>query len=184
MRNRFAKGITIIIMLTVLASCAFAQSYTTFAESSNLGGKPIPAKSVLWILSDLNSFMWNRTIETSIKEQFDKKGIKTILTTDYIDICELQEGEFPKVLDLFYESKADFMLTINLENMGTYLTDGIKNFTTKVSMYNYATMEIPLKVEMYTESDKNDYLSLNATRKPAISSMAEALVNEYIKYVK
>ena len=185
MRDRTAKVTTTLIMLTLLLSCAYAQTYTTFAESSGLGGKTIPRTSALLVLSDLNNFMWNRTIETSVREQFDKKGIKTILTSDYIDLCEIAEEGYQKVLDLYLDTKADFMLVVTIENLNTYAsTDGIKNFTTKVSLLNYLTSEMPFKAEMYTESDRNDLLPLNSTRKPAIESMAEALVQEYLKYVK
>ena len=185
MENRTARMAICIIMLVMLISHAYAQSYTTYAESSNLGKKPIEKTSIIWILSDTTSFMWNRTLESSVGEKLTKKGIKVFQTTDYIDVCDLEENDYPIIASLILESDSDFMLTLELKELYTYsIGGGVVSMDVIATLFDYKTSNNLLKIELSTESDKNDYMSLNASRGPAVDSMADMLTKEFMKYVK
>ena len=184
MENRAAKMAISIIMLVMFISCANAQSYTTYAESSNIGKREISKLSVIWIISDSGNFMWNRAIETAIGEKFKPKGIKTHLTTDYLDIWDLNEDEFQGVLDLYLESKSDFMLAIEIGELYTFSAGGgIKSMDFSATLIDFVSEKILLKIALSTESDTNDLKSLNETRRPVVESMSDALVKEFMRYV-
>ena len=185
MENRTAKMAICFIMLVMLISCASAQSYTTYAESSNIGKSSISKSSVIWIISDSGNFMWNRTIETAIGEKLKQKGIKSHLTTDYVDICDLKEDEFQGVINLYMESKSDFMLAIEIGDLFTYSAGGgVKSMDFSATLIDFASEKILLKMALSTESDTNDLKSLNETRRPVVESMSDALAKEFMKYVK
>ena len=184
MENRAAKMAISIIMLVMFISCANAQSYTTYAESSNIGKNEISRSSVVWIISDSGNFMWNRTIETSIGEKLRFKGIKSHLTTDYVDICDLKEDEFQDVLDLYLNSKSDFMLAIEIGELYTYSAGGgVKSMDFSATLIDFVSEKILLKIALSTESDTNDLKSLNETRRPVVESMSDALAKEFMRYV-
>jgi len=185
MKNRTAKMAICILLFVIFVSCASAQTYATYAESSNIGKVLIDKESAIWIISDSGNFMWNRTIETAIGERFKPKGIKTYLTTDYVDICDLKEEDFQKVLDLYLESKSDLMMTIEIGDLYTYTAGGgVKSMDISVNLVDFVSERILLKMALSTEADNNDLKSLNETRRPVVESMADALVKEFLKYVK
>ena len=185
MRNRTGRVSVFILMMLIVISEAYAQSYTTYAVSSNLNKKSISKASVIWIVSDTSSFMWNRSIETSVKEVFEEEGIDALITTDYLDICDIKEDEYQKLVDLYMDSKADLMMVLEVKDLYTYTVgEGIKSIDSTVTLLDYVNQSILLKVELSTESNANDLMSLNATRGPAIESLVEALVKEYLRYVK
>ena len=185
MKNRTAKMAMCILLLVLFVSCASAQTYTTYAESSNIGKALIDKASVIWVISDSGNFMWNRTIETVIGEKLKLKGINTYLTTDYVDICDLKEEEFQKVLDLYLESKSDYMMTIEIEELYTYSAGGgVKSMDISVTLIDFVSERILLKMALSTEADNNDLKSLNETRRPVVESMADAFVKEFMRYVK
>lgn len=183
MKNRTAKRTIYLIMLIMLMPCAFAQSYSTYVESSNIGKNVINKSSEIWIISDSGNFMWNRSIETAIGEKL--KGIKTYLTTDYVDICDLEEDEIQLIFDLFKESKADLMLVIEIGELYTYSTGGgVKSIDMSATLMDFVSGKTVLKMALSTESDTNDFKSLNETRKPVVESMSDSLAKEFMKYVK
>ena len=185
MKNRTARMVICIAMLIIISSCAYAQSYTTYVESSNIGKSEIAKTSVIWIIADTGNFMWNRTIESTLFDRFKANGIKTLLTTDYVDICDLKEEEYEKILTLYLESESDYMLAAEIGDLYTYSAGGgIKNMDINASLLDFANERIILKMALSTEADTNDWKSLNETRRPAIESMAESFTKEFMKYVK
>ena len=185
MEKRTVRMAVCLVMFTLLMSCATAQSYTTYAQSSNLGKKMIDKSSLVWIICDTTSFMWNRSIEISVMDQLSKKSISSQMTTDYLDICGLEENEYGKVMDLILESHADYLLAIQMNDLYTYTTGGgITSMNITATLINLLSGEDALIIELSTEADTNDFKSLNSTRGPAVDSMAEILAKEFMRYVR
>lgn len=185
MNKRTVRMVASLIMFTLLMSCATAQSYTTYAQSSNLGKTMIDKSSSVWIICDTTSFMWNRSIESSVMDQLSKRDISTLITTDYLDICGLEENELSKVTNLIMESDADYLLAIQMKDLYTYTTGGgIMSMNITATLLNLLSGENALIIELATEADTNDFKSLNATRKLALDSMAETLAKEFMKYAR
>ncbi len=182
MKKRTAKKAIFIIMLAMLISSAYAQSYTTYVESSSIGRREIGKTPVIWIIADTSNFMWNRTIETAIRDKFKINEIKTFLTTDFMDICDLKENQLKEIVSLYVESKSDFMLTVEIDDLYTYSAGGgIKSLEITSNLIDFENGTTMLKMALSTEADTNDLKSLNETRRPAIESMAESLTREFMK---
>lgn len=185
MNKRTVRMAVCLIMFTMLMSCANAQSYTTYAQSSNLGKKMINKSSPIWIICDTTSFMWNRSIENSVMDSLSKKGINSQITTDYMDICSLGDDDYGKVLELIIDSGSDYMLALEMKEIFTYsIGGGITSMNITATLLDLITGESAIIIELSTEADTNDYKSLNATRGPAVDSMAEALAKELSRYVR
>jgi len=181
---RIKKAVTVIVVL-LLANFVFAQEYTTYAASSNIKSQGYRKTDPVWILSNANNFLWNRIVEESVKNEFEKRNIKVFLTTDQFDLLDTPEDEYETFYDAVLQLKATFILEIGIEDFYTYeYGGGISKFDTVGKLVNIATGITVLKIGLSTESDKNDMLSFNATRKPSIESMAKALVNEYMRYAR
>ena len=185
MNKRTVRIAVCLTLLTLFMSCLSAQSYTTYSQSSNLGKENIDKASFVWVLCDTNSFMWNRTIETSVMNSLSKKGVDIQITSDYLDICSLSDDDYGKVVELIIESGADYLLALEMKDLFTYsVGGGITSMNITATLLNLNTGRDAIIIELYTEADTNDYKSLNATREPAVDSMAEMLTKEFIKYVK
>lgn len=181
---KIKKTIAVIIIL-LLASFVFAQSYTTYAASSNIKSQRYSTTDPIWIVSVTNNFLWNRIVEESLKNEFEKRNIRVFLTSDQFDYSEMSAEEYGTFYESILRSKATFFLEIGIEDFYTYeYGGGIKTFDTVGDLINITTGMTVLKIGLSTEADKNDRLSFNATRKPSIESMAQALVNEYLRYTK
>lgn len=185
MNKRTVRMIVSLIVSTLLMSCANAQSYTTYAQSSNLGKKTIDKSSSVWIICDTTSFMWNRTIESSVLDNLSKKGINSQITTDFMDICSLGDDDYGKVMGLIIDSGCNYMLALEIKDVFTYsVGGGITSMNITATLLNLITGENAIIIELSTEADTNDYKSLNATRGPAVDSMAEMLAKEFMRYVR
>ena len=75
MENRTGKMAICFTILIMVVSCAYAQSYTTYVESSNIVKREFDISSVIWIIADTGNFMWNRTIESALFDWF-KANVK------------------------------------------------------------------------------------------------------------
>ncbi len=183
--RRSAKIVMSLIVFFMIASALHAQSYSTYAESAKMRKEPISKASVIWILSDTTSFMWNRSIESSVKDQLTKKGIEVRLTTDLVDISQMEQEEFEQLGTMIRESDADYLLGLEMKDIYTFaIGEGIKSLDISATLFDFVTNTILLRIELSTEADTNDFESLNATRSPALRSMSESLAQEFMKYVK
>lgn len=185
MNNKTVRVIVFILMLSLIPPLVFAQSYKTYTESSLLDNQIINKHGTVWVISTSASFSWNRTTEKSIQSAFSTKGISTILTTNKVDISEADDESFKKLQSEMGKSFFRYTLIINPVDIYTFTYgEGISRieFTAKI-IDNYSGSEVMI-IEMSTEADTNDMLSFNATKEPAIKSMAEALTTEYYNYAR
>ena len=181
---RIKKAVTVIVVLLV-ANFVFAQEYSTYAASSNINSQGYRKTDIVWILSNANNFLWNRIVEESVKNEFEKRNINVFLTTDQFDLVDAAENEYEAFYDAVLLSQATFILEIGIEDFNTFeYGGGIAKFDAIGNLVRLDADITALKIGLSTEADKNDMLSFNATRKPSIESMAKALVDEYIRYAR
>lgn len=181
---RIKKIVTVIVVLLV-TNFVFAQEYTTYAASSNINSQGYRKTDPVWILSNTNNFLWNRIVEESVKNEFEKRNINVFLTTDQFDLIDAAENEYQAFYNVVLESQATFILEIGIENLNTYEHGGgVAWFDAVGDLVRIDANITALKIGLSTEADKNDKLSFNATRKPSIESMAKALVDEYMRYAR
>lgn len=181
---RIKKAVTVIVVL-LLANFVFAQEYTTYAASSNIKSQGYRKTDTVWILSNANNFLWNRIVEESVKNEFEKRNINVFLTTDQFDLVDAAENEYKAFYDAVLLSQATFILEIGIEDFNTYeYGGGVAKFDTVGNLVRLDADITALKIGLSTEADKNDMLSFNVTRKPSIESMAKALVDEYMRYAR
>lgn len=88
---RIKKAVTVIVVLLV-ANFVFAQEYSTYAASSNINSQGYRKTDTVWILSNANNFLWNRIVEESVKNEFEKRNINVFLTTDQFDLVDAAEN--------------------------------------------------------------------------------------------
>ena len=183
MKNSALKTAVLILLLSLVAPCVFAQSYRTFVESSTLDNQIISKLGNIWIVSIGESYSWNRAIEKSLRTAFSNKEKKVVLTTDKIDISDLQESTIDKLGEIIRDDLSRYVLYVQMGDLYTFTYgEGIGRIEFVLRLQDRHNGQIVMMAETSTEADKNDMLSLNATREAALKSMAEAFVAEYISY--
>lgn len=181
---RIKKAFTVIVVL-FLTNFVFAQEYITYAASSNINSQGYRKTDTIFIMSNANNFLWNRIVEESLKNEFEKRNIKVFLTTDQLDFVDAAEEDYEAFYNVLFQTQATFILEIDIEDFNTYeYGGGVAKFDAVGNLVRFDSDITALKIGLSTEADKNDMLSFNATRKPSIESMAKALVNEYMRYAR
>ncbi len=184
MRSIKKSFIVLVMFCCVLSGFAFAQEYTTYGASSNLAKQNYKKAQTLLLFSCSDNFLWNRVLEESLKEKFLAHGITTYLVSDYIDVTTESDFSSEDLIEIHTKTRVSLLMQINWDGVYTYeYGGGISKFDTTVLVYNWDA-KLLLKMGLSTEADTNDMLSFNATRKPALESLAKAIADEYIKYVK
>jgi len=184
MRSLKKFFIVLVIFCCVLLNFTFAQEYTTYGASSNMAKQNYKKTQTLLIFSCSDNFLWNRVMEESLKEKFLEQGITTHLVTDYVDVITKTDFSSEDLHEIHTKTRVSFLMQINCDGAYTYeYGGGLAKIDTTVLVYNWDA-NLLLKMGLSTEADTNDMLSFNATRKPALESLAKAIVQEYMKYVK
>ncbi len=184
-----SKRIKFMVVFMLLALIApmfvFAQSYTTYAASSNIRNQVYRKTDKVLLVSNNNSFIWNRIMEEAIQAELKNKGVTSFLLTDYMDITEVEEVDSEELYKVITKTKVTLVLEIILGDMYTFtLGEGIKKFDSNVNVLACSDFNTVLRIGLTTEADTNDALSFAASRKPAIESTAKSLVEEYMKHIK
>lgn len=177
----------VVFMLLALISpmFVFAQSYTTYAASSNIRNQAYKKSDTVFVISNSGSFIWNRIMEEAIQAEFKSKGVTSFLLTDYMDITEVEDVDYEEIYNVITKTNAELVLEITTSDMYTYnLGEGIKKFDSNVNVFSCSDFNAVLRIGLTTEADTNDALSFAASRKPAIESTAKSLVEEYMKHIK
>lgn len=185
MKRKTIKTILAILVILFATPSVFAQSYKTYTDSSVLNNQIIFKDGTVWIVGVSSSFSMNRAIEKAIQNAFSAKGIKTILSTDKIDISGMEDTIFEKLTDYMVGEEFRYLLFCWLDDVFTYTYgDGIARMESSGTMYDMLAGSEVMIIQMSTEADKNDRLSFNATRDPALKSMAEELAALYVNYAR
>lgn len=185
MKSKTLKALLVIMILLFAIPSVFAQSYKTYTDSSVLNNQTIYRNEKVWIVGVSSSFSMNRAIEKAIQNAFSSKGIKTIISTDKIDISGMEDSIFEKLTDYMNEEEFRYLLFCWVDDIYTYTYgDGIARMEFSGTMYDMLSGSEIMIIQMSTEADKNDRLSFNATRDPALKSMAEELASEYLRTAK
>ena len=185
MSKRVKFVIILMLLGLVVPSFVFAQDYTTYAASSNMRNQVYRKSDTVFIISNTDSFIWNRIMEEAIQSEFKNKGVASFLLTDYMDITESEDIDSEELYKIITKTKATLVMEITTNDMYTYtLGEGIKKFDSNVSVLECSNYNTVLRIGLTTEADTNDALSYAASRKPAIESTAKGLVEEYMKRIK
>ena len=185
MSKRVKLMVVFMLLVLIVPTVLFAQSYTTYAASSNIRNQTYGKSDTIFIISNANSFIWNRIMEEAIQSEFKNKGVGSFLLTDYMDITEIEEVDAEEIYKIITKTKATLVLEISISDMYTFtLGEGIKKFDSNVNVLACKDFNAVLRIGLTTEADTNDALSYAASRKPAIESTAKGLVDEYMKHIK
>ncbi len=184
MKDSFKKAATILLLLIGLSSSyVFAQSYQTYAESSNIKTQPFYKNDKIWIISTAESFSWNRALEKDLLDAFSEKGVRAYITSDEFDLGTIEDISL--ILEQAIQTGCKFMLVVSPEELYTFsYGGGIQSLQSYARLQSLSTGSVVFIVELSTEADTNDFMSLNASKGPAIKSMANTLVTEYLKYTR
>lgn len=186
MKRNVIRMAALLLMLSLAVPCVFAQSYKTYVESSNPNKQEISKSNAIMIMSLADSYSMNRSTEKALKVSFEKKGISVMLASDTYDITTSDEETIEAFKKRLSEESFRYMMLVEPTDMYTYTYGGgisSLNYYCEVMdlYYNNSTV---LMMELSVEADKNDRLSYNASKEPALKSFAEVLVNEYLKYAR
>lgn len=186
MKRIVIKMAALLLMLSLAVPCVFAQSYKTYVESSNPNKQEIRKTSTILIMSLADSFSMNRSTEKALKVAFEKKGISVVLASDTYDITTLNEETTESFLKRLSEEPFRYVMLVEPTDAYTYTYGGgISNLNYYCEILDsFDNNSIVLMMELSVEADKNDRLSYNASKEPALKSFSEVLVNEYMKYTR
>lgn len=176
----------LLLMLSLAVPCVFAQSYKTYVESSNPNKQEIRKASAITIMSIADSYSMNRSTERALKEAFEKKGISVVLASDTYDITTSNDDTVEAFIKRLSEETFRYLMIVKPIEIYTYTYGGgisSLNFYCEV-MDTYNNNSVVLMMELSVEADKNDRLSYNASKEPALKNFAEVLVNEYMRYAR
>jgi len=183
--KKVLRKAALVLLLSLVVPCVFAQNYTTYAESSNLNKQAINKSGTIWLLSLDGSFSWNRATERALQKAFEDKGFSVILTTDRIDISGMDNQSMELLKNELNKTIFRYILTIRPEEIYTYTYGkGISRMEFAGEITDHFSGTNVMLFELSTEADSNDMLSLNASRGPALASMADAVVTEYMRYAR
>ncbi len=182
MKNHAMKKAVVLLLLSVLTPCIFAQSYQTYAESSAFNNASFNKSGSIFITACFNTFSWNRSAENMVREELKKNGIEAKVMTDYADATPYFDEDVENFPDLPLEAACDYYMLIFPGDTYTFTYGG------GISQMDFSILVNSgfgsCQIDLHTEADTNDMLSLAATKGPALESMAQAFVKEYLKYVK
>ncbi|MCR5760403.1 MAG: hypothetical protein K6F82_00135 [Sphaerochaetaceae bacterium] len=182
MKHHAIKKAVVILLLSILIPCIYAQSYQTYAESAAFSNVRFQKNKIVFVTACFDTFSWNRAAENLIRDELEKNGIEVKVMTDYADASQYIYDETASLPELPLEAYADYSMAVFPSDIYTYTYGG------GISQAGFIVTVISpngnCRIELQTEADTNDMLSLNATKGPVLESMAKALVQEYLKYVK
>lgn len=156
-------------------------SYEAQAYSVQYTNEPISKDYKVLVLCDSGDFMFQREVETSMVEAFNENGI-TAFAYSSIEI----ESQ-PPFIDYLYavamENDCRYVLIAGAHDFYTYeYGGGISQMSFDSNMADYEASEIVLRVSGAINCEENLYHSMTESIEPACKSMAEAIVDEYMKY--
>ncbi len=170
-----------IVVLILLSSCV---TYNSYSYSSYTTSGVATKDDPVIVMLDSTNFQWVRVVEQAIVEELEDHGITAYAFSDYV--TTINEPTFSSQLNRMMEdTKATFELAGTIQNIYTYEYGG------GVSMLEIEFQLIPTsnfamtiaRFSITTESTDNGFDSFQVTREQAVSSMADELVDEYLKYI-
>ena len=196
MGKKIAVFLILGMILVMGANALFADesNYRSYLYSTKPPEKYVLSKNSTVIIFVMGfDYQWENTIELAIQESLKKQGIKSEILSDYamldysLSDDEIIEDATTVLSSLMLSSKTSFGAEIIgfLEGWSSYeYGGGVAELSASFFIYSFDTPEDALgSIEISTECKGNKMESLRATRIDACESMADSLVEKYLKLI-
>lgn len=184
------KILLVIMLCCCLCSCTSLMSdftntpiYDAQAYSVQYTSVPFSKSDKILILCESGNFMFQREFETTMVNYLRENGIEAFAYSS------LEIESMPESIEYLYAiamlNDCRYVLIASVSEVYTYEHGGgIAQITFDSNMSDYAVFELPLRVNGAINCDNNVFQTYTESIEPAAKCMAEAISNEYLKYVE
>lgn len=188
----------VLFMLFGLCSCLTTDpflgtdrnSYSSYSYSTKYSQEALTKEDELVFIVDTPSYIWNRSLETELKKQFEEQGISIRIGSDYFELDNFDMMSEEKLLDSCFQLIAKneeqfirYLVLVVVNDSSTYeYGGGIANTHLSVYMMDlFSGLSTAVRIDVDIRGKKNNFEDYNSSMETVVKLISKEIVNEYTK---